>query len=113
LEEGIWLVDAQITCRESDIAVVLQWLAVATPTRNLSVKVHLTQADDTARLAGVDSFAPVYGWRPTSSWLPGEVITEHYRLPRLATGEQIIIGLYDESFQSYGDVPLPLLDCDF
>jgi hypothetical protein len=113
LDEGIWLVDAQITCRESDIAVVLQWLAVATPTRNLSVKVHLTAADDEARLEGVDSLAPVYGWRPTSSWLPGEVITEHYRLPRLPGGERIIVGLYDESFQSFGDVALPLLNCDF
>ena len=39
-----------------------------------------------------------------------EVISEHYRLPRLAGGQQIIVGLYevlpDQSIEGFGDVPL-------
>ena len=35
-------------------------------------------AGDPTPIAQADSFAPVAGWRPTSSWLPNEQIDDSY-----------------------------------
>ncbi len=41
-----------------------------------------------------DEAAPVYGWRPLTSWEAGEVVHDVYVLPRLPNADTISYGLY-------------------
>lgn len=84
---------AQLLCTDDQLFLTIDWAAPSTPPRDLSVFVHLIDADG-ALLAQDDRAAPVYGWRPLTSWLPNERVRDSYVLPRLAGAEQIRFGLY-------------------
>lgn len=115
ITNGIWLAGAEVSCDEKSITLAVGWYAEKTPERDLSVKVHLTRATSPIPLEQADSSAPVHGWRPTSTWLAGELISDHYRLAKSPAGEQIILGLYEQlangSFANYGDTIIPLKGC--
>ncbi|MBZ0309025.1 MAG: DUF2723 domain-containing protein, partial [Anaerolineae bacterium] len=112
IEAGIWLAGTTITCEKDQIILAVGWYAAEQPNRDFSVKVHLTRADSPVPLFQADKNAPVFGWRPTSTWVEGELIQDFYRLPRLPEGKQIILGLYEQlpdgSFANYGDTVLPV-----
>ncbi|MFP4322385.1 MAG: protein O-mannosyl-transferase family [Anaerolineales bacterium] len=116
ITDGIWLAGTQLRCTADDIILSVGWYARQAPSRDLSVKVHLARAGDERPLAQADARAPVHGWRPTSTWLADELVTDHYQLPRLPGGEQIILGMYEQQadgrFANYGDTPISLTGCD-
>ena len=87
----------KISCEPSHIQLQVMWLAPAAPARDLSVFVHLLDADGN-RIAQDDRFAPVYGWRPVTTWTPGELILDWYTLPRLPSADRLRYGLYYQGF---------------
>ncbi|HRF96726.1 MAG TPA: hypothetical protein PLZ51_16075, partial [Aggregatilineales bacterium] len=70
-----------LTCTDTTRYVHVTWVTSDIPTENLRVFVHgypmegpmMTQADQPA---------PVYTWRPTSSWVAGEIVRDVYPLER-------------------------------
>ena len=77
--------------------VTLQWLATDPMPVDYTVFTHLLNSSGVL-VTQTDS-QPLSGTRPTSSWKPGEVITDRYALllpPELEAGDyQIEVGLYD------------------
>jgi hypothetical protein len=96
--------DYSLRCTADLLILEARWLATAAPTRNLSVFVHLLNADGVVIAQG-DQFAPVYGWRPMTTWAANEIVSDVYPLPRRPAGEAIRFGLYEQlpdgSFQNY------------
>jgi hypothetical protein len=94
------LADALICGSQGPIALSVAWVSPVTPERDLSVFVHLVDAAGTILTQG-DQAAPVYGWRPLTTWLPGEIVrdvypfTDHPLAVRLE-GARIRYGLYDQ-----------------
>jgi hypothetical protein len=72
--------------------IVLYWQALAPMEVGYTAFVHVLDAGGRI-LAQVDA-VPLNGLRPTTGWLPGEVLTDSYALS-LAGASQIEIGLYD------------------
>ncbi len=103
LPELINVLDAKITCTSDHITLNVDWAANTPPDADYSVYVHLL--DDASNLvAQADQNAPVYGWRPLTSWLANEAIHDVYRLPRVTDIGSIRYGLYrqlpDGTFQN-------------
>ncbi|MGH2592699.1 MAG: hypothetical protein ACRDGG_04230, partial [Anaerolineae bacterium] len=77
--------------------VTLYWQARAETTTAYKVFVHIL--DSEGHLVAQADAVPVNGSRPTTGWLPREVITDQYiiALPgELPAGQyQIVVGLYD------------------
>ena len=81
-----------------ELAVTLYWRAEADLSDSYKVFVHLLDQNGQVR-AQVDAI-PVNGTRPTTSWLPGEIVTDIYtiKLPTDLPAEQyrLVAGLYQE-----------------
>jgi len=81
-----------------ELAVTLYWRAEADLSDSYKVFIHLLDQNGQVR-AQVDAI-PVNGTRPTTSWLPGETVTEIYtiKLPTdLPAGQyRLVAGLYQE-----------------
>ena len=81
------------------IPVALSWSAPDAPSADLSVFIHLGPADG-APVAQNDN-APVAGFRPTTSWRPGETIIDQrgvYVTPSTPPGRYTLFaGLYDSA----------------
>ena len=79
------------------IPLVLSWMASSAPASNLSVFVHLGPADGPP--VAQNDGAPGAGFRPTSSWRPGEVIIDQRGVlitPATPPGRySLFVGLYD------------------
>lgn len=87
------------------------WGARRSPSADASVFVHLVDAAGSV-LAQDDQAAPVYGWRPLTTWQPGELVRDSYQLPRLARAVAIEFGLYvqtsDGAFVNEYEQTMPL-----
>jgi hypothetical protein len=83
----------RVTCNGDRIQLDITWLAPVAATRDLSVFTHLLDADG-AMLAQDDRFAPVYGWRPVTSWAPGELVHDVYTLPAHPDAVTLRYGAY-------------------
>ena len=63
-------------------------------------------------IAQDDHSAPVYGWRPLTSWVAGEVVRDVYTLPRLPDAAAVSYGLYEQradgSFNNVIEYILPV-----
>ena len=105
--------EVSLRCDDRQIMLDVTWAAPVTPTEDLSVFVHLLDADGNV-LAQADQSAPVYGWRPLTSWMPGEAVRDVYALPRLPGAASIRFGLYhqlaDGSFANELEHVVPV-DC--
>ncbi|MBZ0316422.1 MAG: DUF2723 domain-containing protein [Anaerolineae bacterium] len=103
--------DAQITCTRQYIVLTVDWAATETPSRNLHIMVHLLDVDG-AVIDQADQSAPIYGWRPMTDWLPNEIVTDVYPLPRRSDGQSVRFGLYEqlstETFRNYSVQTLPV-----
>ncbi|HLF26799.1 MAG TPA: hypothetical protein VJG32_10710 [Anaerolineae bacterium] len=79
------------------IELTLYWQARAETETSYKVFVHLVNAE--GRVVAQADAAPVNGARPTTGWLPGEVIADRYAITLpgdLAPGEyRIVAGMYD------------------
>ncbi|MEO0564827.1 MAG: hypothetical protein AAF125_22160, partial [Chloroflexota bacterium] len=83
----------QVICDVETLYFAIAWMHEAAIESDYSVFVHLLD-DDGALLAQDDRVAPVYGWRPTTTWQPNERIRDLYALPRDPNGAMIRYGLY-------------------
>ncbi|MEP7291804.1 MAG: hypothetical protein ABI835_08465, partial [Chloroflexota bacterium] len=101
----------RIECLPDKIVLRLAWHTDQKPERDLSVFVHLLDESDSV-IAQADQNAPVYGWRPLTSWVAGEVVRDVYTLPRLPTAAAIRYGLYEQrtdgSFNNVVEYGLPV-----
>ncbi len=86
--------------------LTLYWRGRARMEKSYTVFTHLLDAD--SRIWAQQDGIPVSGARPTTGWVPGEVIRDEYQLavdPQSPPGEYVIeVGLYDG-----GDPALPRL----
>jgi hypothetical protein len=92
-----------VTCDATRITLAVDWYTPDVPPQDLSVFVHLRDAADTVIAQG-DQAAPVYGWRPLTTWTVSEIVHDVYLLPYDANGTAIVYGLYtqraDGSFEN-------------
>ena len=90
----------------ADGLLTLYWQPLAPLGASYKVFVHVL-GEDEAILAQADS-VPAGGARPTTGWLPGEVITDAHSVP-LEGATALAVGLYDEaSGQRLGRVVIDL-----
>lgn len=92
-QPGVEVNTADVVCRTATIELQVNWVATDTPDHDLSVFVHLLDKDG-AMIAQADASAPVFGWRPLTTWRTGEVVHDVYELPRLPDADSIAYGLY-------------------
>lgn len=99
----------EIKCIGEYRALYVDWLALETPTRNLSVLVHLLDQDGN-QVGNADQSAPVYGWRPMTTWQAHEVVQDVYPLPENVETTTIRFGLYEQlptgEFQNYNVIDM-------
>jgi len=101
LAQGIRLVGYQLEPVRPQpgqpLCLTLYWQCQATPGTSYTVFTHLLDVQGRMR-AGHDSI-PAQGARPTTRWLPGEVVADHHDLAIPAdasTGQYTLeVGLYD------------------
>ncbi len=83
--------------RGEELRLSLYWRAEEDMPESYKVFVHLLDQNGQVR-AQVDTI-PVNGTRPTTSWLPSEIVTDTYSItlpPDLAVGQyRLVTGLYD------------------
>jgi len=91
--------------RDQSLAVTLYWQATAPMDISYTVFTHLV-GPDSQTWGQLDSI-PQGGTRPTTIWLPGETIVDHYNIPLkpgAPAGDYILaVGLYD--FQTMQRLP--------
>lgn len=92
--EGVQVIDESLTCTAENAFLDVTWYTSAVPAYNWSVFVHLVDADGNVIAQG-DQSAPVYGWRPLTTWQAGEAVQDVYILPRMTDGQTIRYGLYE------------------
>jgi hypothetical protein len=114
-DNGVQLVEESLICDPNWLSLHIAWYAPERPTRDLSVFVHLLEEDGTHLIFQADEAAPVYGWRPMTTWISGEVVRDVYPIPRWAIyywNERIRYGLYEQlpsgEFRNLIERELPL-----
>ncbi|HUN10067.1 MAG TPA: DUF2723 domain-containing protein [Aggregatilineales bacterium] len=83
----------QVMCSADSIRLDVAWIGPEPPARDYSVFVHLLDAAGNI-LAQADQATPVYGWRPVSGWLPGEIVRDVYAVERITEAVALRYGLY-------------------
>jgi hypothetical protein len=92
--ETVEVIEAALDCTPDRLIVHAAWGSARVPDRDLSVFVHLIDADG-AVLAQDDQVSPVYRLRPLTSFAAGEIVRDVYALPRLANSAAVRFGLYE------------------
>ncbi|MCB0154912.1 MAG: hypothetical protein KDF65_08945, partial [Anaerolineae bacterium] len=89
--------DDETTRAEETFGLTLYWRSLNPAAANYTVFVHAVGPDTVMR--GQWDSMPVNGTAPTSGWLPGEVIEDHYEIPMAkdapAWKYDIFVGMYD------------------
>jgi hypothetical protein len=93
LPDGITPVEQTVECTADHISLSVSWGAAQKPDHDLSMFVHLLDKGGKV-IAQADEAAPVYGWRPLTTWAAGEIVRDVYPLPRSTEGATISFGLY-------------------
>ena len=110
LRAPVSVVARSLTCAPDGLTLAVEWAAPQSPAEDLSVFVHLLD-DSGALLAQADQSAPVYGWRPLTTWGAGEIVHDEYLLPPARTGT-VRYGLYralpDGGFENVFEDALPV-----
>lgn len=96
LSETVAPVEVSLACTLDSINLWVAWGAGERPEHDLSVLVHLLDSAGNVIAQG-DQAAPVYGWRPLTTWEAGEIVRDVYPLPRLPDGVNIRYGLYRQA----------------
>jgi len=92
--EGFGPAAERIVCAAGRVILEVTWYAPETPAEDLSVFVHALDAGGTI-IAQADQSAPVYGWRPLTTWRAGEAVRDIYALAAdPAAVRQVRYGLY-------------------
>lgn len=90
---GIQALNPTVVCEPERILLTVDWLTTAKPDHDLSVFVHLLDTSGTVLSQG-DQSAPVFGWRPLTTWEAGEIVRDIYILPRVAGENSVNYGFY-------------------
>ncbi len=77
------------------LQLTLYWQATDVIGANYKIFVHIL--DSTGRIITQRDQIPAAGARPTTSWLPNEIIRDAYRLPLTTEVTHLAIGLYNEA----------------
>ncbi len=116
----IRLLGYQLDCSNRSVCyLTLYWQCLSIPETDYHVFVHLVSRlpPQSAKdmLAQADTVHPVYGWYPTSSWTPGQVIRDDFEISVLNPDAAIAIlaGLYTKDpmsgeFFNLGTMTVPL-----
>lgn len=114
--DGVVALDYGLECA-GDLTLRVDWHTPDAPERDLSVFVHILDANGTL-IAQADQSAPVYGFRPLTTWRAREVVADTYPIalpPEAAAGGTVRFGLYEQlpdgAFQNAVEYSLPLR-CD-
>jgi hypothetical protein len=111
VSEEIQVWEQTLRCTPDSFVLEVAWFAPTEPGRDLSVFVHLLDGDKNM-IAQADQFAPVYGWRPMTTWEAGEIVRDVYPLPRLPGAERVRYGLYQQlpsgEFQNESEFVVPV-----
>jgi hypothetical protein len=106
--------NATLACRDSSLDLTVEWAAFAAPREDWSVFVHLLDGEG-ALLATGDQSAPVFGWRPLTTWAAGEVVRDVYTVPAVPGMAELAYGFYrqrpDGAFENAVTYRLPV-DCE-
>lgn len=90
--DAIELYGYRIETIDSQLQITLAWHALATPTEDLSVFVHVEDAN--GRIVAQSDAIPANWSRPTLGWVAGEYILDPRTLPALPAGEyKVFVGL--------------------
>ncbi len=92
--EDVIALDYFLVCHEQRFSLAVNWYTPSVPERDLSVFVH--GIDLAGNLVTADQSAPVYGWRPLTTWTPREIVSDHYLLPRVGGLQEVRFGLYEQ-----------------
>ncbi len=92
--DGVIALDYFLVCHEQRFSLAVNWYTPTVPDRDLSVFVH--GIDLAGNLVTADQSAPVYGWRPLTTWTPREIVSDHYLLPRVGGLQEVRFGLYEQ-----------------
>lgn len=85
---------AEVTCAGQQIVLRVNWYTPDVPAQDLSVFVHALDGDG-ALIGQGDQTHPVYGWRPLTTWLAGEIVHDIYPvLVNSAAVREVRYGLY-------------------
>ena len=105
---------SHLRCTPDSIILETAWFTSDVPQQNMSVFVYLLDANGII-IAQADQFAPVYGWRPLTTWLAGETVRDVYPLPRVEGAASVAYGLYRQlesgEFQNEVEYSIPV-ECD-
>jgi hypothetical protein len=105
-----------LRCDADTAYIEVMWAALRPPTRDLSVFVHLLDAEDAPPLRTGDVAAPIYGWYPVTRWTQAEQITDHYRVALRKEAKLIRVGMYEQpepgKFVNYPAFTLKLAEYD-
>lgn len=92
------------------LELTLYWQALRTMDTSYTIFTHLLGSD--GRLWGQTDGVPLQGDYPTTGWLPGEVISDHYAIevrPDASPGDYLLeVGMYDAA----SGERMPVLDAD-
>jgi hypothetical protein len=106
--------NAKLSCRDAFVNLTVDWAASKPPREDWSVFVHLLDGDG-ALLATGDQSAPVFGWRPLTTWAAGEVVRDVYTVPVVPGMAEVAYGFYrqrpDGTFENAVTYRLPV-DCE-
>ncbi|MFB0546235.1 MAG: hypothetical protein ACETWB_04940, partial [Anaerolineae bacterium] len=100
--------DATVVEPGGALHLTLYWRAKSRMEKSYTVFTHLLDAGN--RIRAQQDSVPVHGARPTTGWVPGEVIRDDYELIVEADaplGDHIIeVGLYDASDPTFARLPV-------
>jgi hypothetical protein len=93
---GYKLLDETVGPRGT-FGLTLYWRSLGFPEANYTVFVHAVGPDQSIR--GQWDSIPAQGAAPTSGWIPGEIVEDHYEVPMAkkapAWKYDILVGMYD------------------
>lgn len=93
-DAGVIALDYFLVCVDGRYSLSVNWYTPTVPDRDLSVFVHAL--DRAGTITPADQRAPVYGWRPLTTWTARELVSDHYPLPAVAGLQAVRFGLYEQ-----------------
>lgn len=99
---------------EKGLHLILYWQGLGKMESDYSISVRPTRGGELIFVGGEllqeDRAHPVWGWYPTSRWLPGEVVRDDYLIPARLLYDGLMVLVYwrtDGGFENLGAVTLP------
>jgi hypothetical protein len=92
--EALDVLSGEVVCEDENLFLYVAWNNGVDQLPDQSVFVHLFNENGVLLDQG-DQSAPVYGWRPLSTWKANEIVRDVYMLDRVDGAAQIRYGFYE------------------